>query len=658
LNNGSQARLAGLVLVVASIITILVYWIGLQGPFLLDDDANLRSIPEWLDGNLGLSSLLFERGAGVVGRPLAMATFALNAWVGGYAPFPLKLGNLIVHLLCGLSIFAFLRLLLRRDPLLRTRAPLYAAVVASLWLLHPLHASTVLYVVQRMAQLSTLFILLGLWLYVAMRQRLENGPSLLASTGLLLGVPALTALAFLSKENGILLPLLCAVVEVAYFSGKIRPGSVRAFHLLYTLLPLLAGAILFALKPDRILGGYGGRDFTFAQRMLSQPRALADYLWKLVVPNTPGMGVYTDDFVASTSLFTPFTTLVALLALIAISVAVWHWRKSLPGLFFGWLIFLVAHMLEAGPIPLELYFEHRNYLPSVGIIVALLTLAVAGGYKLERGGLRPGRIGAVLVVGVFAVLTFGTHGRAQVWRSARLIAESSLLAHPHSLRANVAVMTAAIADGDRQSANAAVERLIESPTERHRSLGHSFRLLMECEFDHQGRPEDLHAFSVQSPLPLTLAEAQPFYLIYHATEQKGCGKVTDVMFATALAQLADRAKTNSDQDLIKIRIRYQSASFFARAQQWLPAVAQAKLAWQPNADSPIALPLILAQLHLGDVKGAKRTLEQVESRADPTNLDDKSNIDWLRKQVTSAESASRANAPLETDALKPLLRRP
>ena len=67
----------------------------------------------------------------------------------------------------------------------------------------------------------------------------------------------------------------------------------------------------------------------------------------------------------------------------------------------------------------------------------------------------------VLASGVFAVLAFGTHGRAQVWRSARLIAESSLLAHPHSLRANVAVMTSSIRDGDRQSANAAVERLIQ-----------------------------------------------------------------------------------------------------------------------------------------------------------------------------------------------------
>lgn len=635
----SDTYRGGVLLAAVSLLAVLAYWTGLHGPFLLDDNANLEAIPEWLAGNLGLNSLLFERGAGVLGRPLSMASFAFNAWLGGYTPFSLKLGNLVVHLLCGWAIFGLLTRLLLRDPNMRARASLFAAVIAAIWLLHPLHASTVLYAVQRMAQLSTLFILLGLWLYVALRERLQREPSIPAAAGLLLGVPAMTVLAFLSKENGILLPLLCAVVELSYFSGNKRPAPVRAFHVLYVLFPALAGTALFALRPERIIGGYAGRDFTFLQRMLSQPRALCDYLWKLVAPNPPRMGVYTDDFVASTGPFTPATTFVAILVLFVISIAAWHWRKTLPGLFFGWFFFLAAHALEAGPIPLELYFEHRNYLPSVGILVALVALAVTAGQALARIGMRPGRIGAVLTVGVLTVLAFGAHGRAQVWRSARLIAESSLLAHPLSFRANTAVMTSSFRDGDRDSARSAIERLISSPQARHRSLGHSFRLLAECEFDHRGRLEDLEAFVSQSPLPLTLAEAQPFSLIYHATAKRGCGEVTDPIIGHALARLADRAKTNADTDRIKIGIRYQSASFLLRAKQWAPALQQAKLAWQPNSDPPVALPLVLSQLHTGDIKGAKQTLRELEARADLSNAKEKSNIDWLREQIKSAELA-------------------
>ncbi len=635
----SDANRSGVLLAIASVLTVLVYWTGLHGPFLLDDNANLKAIPDWLAGNLGLNSLLFERGAGVLGRPLSMASFAFNAWLGGYTPFSLKLGNLVIHLLCGWAIFGLLTRLLLRDPNMRARASLFAAVIAAVWLLHPLHASTVLYAVQRMAQLSTLFILLGLWLYVALRERLEWEPSLPAAAGLLLGVPAMTALAFLSKENGILLPLLCAVVELSYFNGNKRPAPVRAFHALYTLFPALTGTALFALRPERIIGGYAGRDFTFLQRMLSQPRALCDYLWKLVVPNPPRMGVYTDDFVVSTGLFAPATTLVAILVLFVISIAAWRWRKALPGLFFGWFFFLAAHALEAGPIPLELYFEHRNYLPSVGILVALVAIAVMAGQVLVRIGMRPGRIGAILTVGVLAVLAFGAHGRAQVWRSARLIAESSLLAHPHSLRANTAVMTSSLRDGDRENARLAIERLISSPTARHRSLGHSFRLLTECDFDHRGRLEDLEAFVTQSPLPLTLTEAKPFDLIYYVTAKRGCGEVTDPLIGHALARLADRAKTNADTDRIKIGIRYQSASFLVRAKQWVPALEQAKLAWQPNSDPPVALPLVLSQLHVGDIKGAKQTLRELEARADLSNAKEESSINWLREQIKSAELA-------------------
>src|SRR5690606_30500431 len=133
-------------------------------------------------------------------------------------------------------------------------------------------------------------------------------------------------------------------------------------------------------------------------------------------PNPPRMGIYTDDFAASTGILNPSTTLFAILFLLAITFAAWRWRNRLPALFFGWSFFLVAHSLEAGPIPLELYFEHRNYLPSVGIMLASLVLVVALGHRLSDLGIRAGRIGVVLALGVCVVLAIGTHGRAQVWR--------------------------------------------------------------------------------------------------------------------------------------------------------------------------------------------------------------------------------------------------
>ena len=610
---------------------------------MLDDPFSLSAIPDWLAGKISLSTLLFERGAGTFGRPASMASFALNAWIGGYAPFPLKLGNLIIHLLCGLSIFGLLQSLLRRDPLLQSRASFYAAIVATLWLLHPLHASTVLYVVQRMAQLSTLFMLLGLWLYVLLRERLERGASVPATLGLLLGIPVMTVLAFLCKENGLLLPLLCAVVELAYFTGQPRARPARAFLWVYVVFPITAGLAAFAWNPARLLNGYIHRDFTMSERLLSQPRILCDYLWQLVVPNPPRMGVYTDDFIVSTGLVSPPTTLICILLLLGISLAAWHWRKALPAFFFGWFFFLLAHALEAGPISLELYFEHRNYLPSVGILTLLLSLAVAAGQALARNGVQTQRIGVVLLVGIAAVFVLGTHGRARVWQSDLLIAESALISHPTSVRANGAILLSAMARRDEPTANQAIDRLIGADAPRAQSLGHLYRLYRDCVSRGSAQVEDLRAFLDKTPLPLTIAETRPFMLIYQATPNGGCGPVTDRMLGNALVQLADRATRQGDGDELKWKTRYYAASFLVRAGDWEAAGPQARKAWQSGAHTPVALPLVLSQLHAGDVAGAKQTHREAMERSDKTNTDEQAGLQWLKQQIEASTNSDARN---------------
>ena len=76
-----------------------------------------------------------------------------------------------------------------------------------------------------------------------------------------------------------------------------------------------------------------------------------------------------------------------------------------------------------------------------------------------RRGIRISRIAPVLTIGTLLVLAFGAHGRAGIWRSERAIAESSLLAHPHSLRAHVAVMTSSLRMGNRARAEQAIANL-------------------------------------------------------------------------------------------------------------------------------------------------------------------------------------------------------
>ena len=642
----SDRHRAALLLVLASIATLLAYWVGLDGPFLLDDPANLAAIKPWLEGKLELHTLLFERGAGTFGRPASMASFALNAWLTGFTPFSLKLGNLLIHVLCGLVLFGLLKQLLQRDSNLAPRASFYAGVVAALWLLHPLHASTVLYVVQRMAQLSALLILLGLWLYTYLRDKLETTPSNRVAWAIMLLVPGMTGLAFLAKENGILLPLLCAVVELAYYRDS-RARTGRLFIALYVLIPITLGLLILAANPGRVLGWYSGRDFTLVERLLSQSRALCDYLWKLVFPNPPAMGIYTDDFVVSTSLLQPITTLASFALLAMLSVLAYRFRKRLPSIFFGWFFFLAAHTLEAGPIPLELYFEHRNYLPAVGILTAIVALANLLGRWLACKGLRPTRIGIPLLAGGLLVLAAGTHGRALVWQDERLIAESSLAAHPYSLRANAAVLSNALGRRDSNRVDQILETLQGSPEPRHRSLAHLYRFYASCVLNGETNFEDLATFSQTTPMPLTLAETMPLKFLYAATENGRCKQASNDRVGAMLAQLADRARRQPDGARPKILLRYFAAQFHVRERNWRAALPPARLAWQPNAEAGIAMPLILSQLGTRDIDGAEATLREAALRTERSNSTDQAGLRWLRTQIDSAREAYGMKAKIE-----------
>ncbi len=108
-----------------------------------------------------------------------MLTLALNYHFSAGNTLPYKLTNLIIHLLNGLALLAFIRVLLQafaHQQLITWNEKQQAIVpiaVTAAWLLHPLDVTSVLYIVQRMNSMSALFTLLGLIGYISGRMRLE-----------------------------------------------------------------------------------------------------------------------------------------------------------------------------------------------------------------------------------------------------------------------------------------------------------------------------------------------------------------------------------------------------------------------------------------------------------------------------------------------------
>lgn len=411
-----------------------LYWPGLSGPWLLDDEMNLGGLQSAPAGSLeavDYRAIIFGNQSGPLGRPVAMATFAASHALGGFSTPMLKLGNIMLHLGNGLLLYCLLAGLFRiRSPLPSLASPRQLALMLTAWwLILPIHISAVLYIVQRMTLLATFFSLATCLAYVAGRARLQETPRqgwLLLALGLGVCFP----LALLAKENALVTAGWLLLIELFFFrdaAPRPRLPSRRNVLRLLLVAAVLAGAVvaMAGIHTD----GYLWRDFTLGERLLTQPHALATYMRDILLPQTASMGIYQDDFPVSRSLLDPLATLPALLLLaglllLATEASASRWW----GVSFGLLFYFTGHLVESTVIPLELYFEHRNYLPSAGLLLATAT-ALGLAWPARRQAL------ALALCAYLGLLTLASSQRIHIWSDRKLLIEASALRHPHSLRA-------------------------------------------------------------------------------------------------------------------------------------------------------------------------------------------------------------------------------
>ena len=604
-----------LMLFAALLLTVGIYWPGLRGPFVLDDGNAFSALHAWLAGRASWQEVIPGYASWLNARPVSMASFMFTGWLGGGGPFSFKLGNLVIHLLCGLLGWQVLRRVLARDPRLAPHADLIASLLAALWLLHPLHVSTVLYAVQRMAQLSTLFVLASLWCYLSARRQLIDGRHRVALLQLFLLFPLLLAAAVLSKQNGAVAPALCLVLELAYF-GRPRPKPILAFFGLFLALPALAATVLLAVAPERLLDGYAEWDFTLGQRLLTQGRALVDYLGTLLLPYGPRMGLYTDDFPTSTGWLSPPSTLWALALLVGVSLTAFALRKRAPSLFAGWFFFLVAHAVESSFLPLEMYYEHRNYLPSIGVLLALAGVSALLPHR-DQAAAGPPRLALFAIAGLAAVLAFATLGRVLVWRHYDTIVEQASRFHPGSLRAQLDQVTLALNNGRYDDSERILSRLAQSPTARNRLLAHLNLITTQCLRDGKANPIYLQRVVDDAQPQLTVFEFHSLRSLISTTGRNACVGADDSRLAGAIVAMLDRAPLQPERIRARWMVRFLAAQVFARAGDWRNARRQAEIVWIASAD--LAAGNFLAQMRIrdGDPDAARAMLGALDALRKP-----------------------------------------
>lgn len=453
------AALSFLLLVIA-----FLYADAWPGQFLFDDSPNLSPLARVQDAATAMAAV-FSNDSGPLGRPLGMATFVLQADAWPDNPGAILTVNIVIHLCAVVAAFSLAtglaRLLERRQPL-SVRPVWIGLAVAALWGLSPFLASTHLMIIQRFTSLSGLFVFLGLSAFVWGHLIAEKRPLLgywTMATGLALG----TLLATLSKENGALLPLLGLLIAWLMIPPQARPKT-WAYRAIWLLLLALPSALLLGYLATRLPGilehGYGAkRDFTPGQRLLSQPMILLSYVKNLFVPRASAVTPFMDNLPAPTGWFAPPGTALAVMVWLGLIAGAIALRKSLPTLLFGLLFFLVGHLLESSFFGLELYFAHRNYVPSFGLYFALVVLAERSPANLRK----PVALALGAYIALFAVALWLT---TSTWANPAFAAEIWVRENPDSQRAVQFLAQQRVKAGDLAGARGVFDHAVQRHPER------------------------------------------------------------------------------------------------------------------------------------------------------------------------------------------------
>ena len=420
-------------LVIGVILLVCIYQPGLNGSFVFDDVGNiyenqLLKIEHFTFEDLWQASL--SSNSGPLRRPVAMFSFAINHVLTGMDPWWMKLTNLGIHLINGLILLLVLKQLFGK---LSQNNYKYAAMlpsfIALIWLIHPINVTAVSYIVQRMASLSATFVLLAIYCYMKLR---EGKYSAWRSYTLSFSILIFWLLGLLTKETAISLSIYIFVIEWCVY-GFQADSKGEKWHLgiLWALLaaPWVCAFIYILYEPSIILAGYAIRDFTMVERVLTEFRVVIDYLRLIIIPDIRHMGLLHDDIVLSRSLITPISTLLSMLLIIGLLILAVRVKQRFPLFCLGIFWFFGGHVLESSIYPLELMFLHRNYLPSVGIILALSEVfcLLYRNYRI-----------LTIVTTCAVVLGFSvcTRSLAYRWSDDYRMSIVEAMNHPKSIRAN------------------------------------------------------------------------------------------------------------------------------------------------------------------------------------------------------------------------------
>ena len=398
-------------------LAVLPYANTLLGNFVYDDNFQVVENPyvhsfRYLPQIFGTTVWSFQGAQGVTNyyRPLMTFGYLLTYQIAGDVPFSFHLVNLLLHALVVLLVFYLLR---------RWSGERVALLAAGLFALHPVHTESVAWIAGVTDLELSVFYLLTFLLYLRLAQPNRG-------MGLRLAMCASLAMAFLSKEQAMTLPVLATLFEHFYREDRSATSPRQKFS---RYGPLWVIAAVYLVVRITLLGGLASivsrPGLSFPEVILSAISLTGEYLWKLIWPlNLSSFYVFHKS-----SHITDPAVLFGLLALAlcaAVFLELWF-RKRLLSFGLVWLFLTLGPVLNARWMPAGVFAERYLYLPSVGFCWIFAWAAVALWQANISPFLRPlSRLVPYLLAGIALLCGMKTVARNRDWRSEQTLFQRTL----------------------------------------------------------------------------------------------------------------------------------------------------------------------------------------------------------------------------------------
>ncbi|PKN96691.1 MAG: hypothetical protein CVU43_19420, partial [Chloroflexi bacterium HGW-Chloroflexi-5] len=368
---------------------IVIYANSFQGVFQFDDIPNivenknifLKTL-DWSDISKSFYGIEGDR----IDRPFSYFSFALNYYINGLNVTGYHIVNFIIHYLTSVFLFLFIYRTLNLPKLQERYGPISYSIsllAVLLWATSPVQVTAVTYIVQRMASMVGLFYIMAMYFY------LKGRTSNLYSNRLIYFFLCtfLSVLAMGTKENAVMIPVSIWMYDLLMIQGVTRNNLINNLKIFAPMILIAAGIGLWYLDISSILSGaaFSYRPFTLTERLLTEPRIIIFYITLLFYPISSRLTLL-HDVELSKSLLTPWSTLPAIALIAMLLILAGFLSRKRPLIAFCIFFYFLNHTLEGSFIPLELIYEHRNYIPSMFffIPVAIIILHVIDYFSYKK----------------------------------------------------------------------------------------------------------------------------------------------------------------------------------------------------------------------------------------------------------------------------------